>query len=196
MSEHQDSILGFIRGSELERAEAVKLLAANTKLRNDIFQHVINNSGSSDDALMIFHDSIIAFVKKVFSDHTFVLSGTKDAYIFGIARMLWLDRLRKDKNNPLTYAGEINQINDPPVYTNNILESEEKKEILHKIMLNLHSNCRNVLMYWAGGYSMEEIARLCGYKSEGMARKKKCECYKELIIWLEAHPEYLKELKN
>ena len=63
-------------------------------------------------------------------------------------------------------------------------------------MNHLKSNCKQVLMYWAGGYNMSEIAQLVGYKSEGMARKKKCECYKELIVWLEAHPEYLNELKN
>ena len=51
-------------------------------------------------------------------------------------------------------------------------------------------------MYWATGYTMKEIASLTDYASEGMVRKKKCQCYRELSEWLDNHPEFKNKLNN
>ncbi|MBP6235361.1 MAG: sigma-70 family RNA polymerase sigma factor [Saprospiraceae bacterium] len=158
--------------------------------------YVKNNKGQNDEGIMLFHDSVVAFVKKVFSDIGFELTTSIDAYIFGIARILWMENLRKNKRNPLQQSKSIDGLHE--IVSDDFIrfDSTEKMKILEELMNHLRSNCKQVLMYWAGGYNMSEIAQLVGYKSEGMARKKKCECYKELIVWLEAHPEYLNELKN
>ena len=44
-------------------------------------------------------------------------------------------------------------------------------------------------MHWANGYSMKEIAVLMDYKSDMMAKKKKYKCFKELLNYIEKHPE-------
>lgn len=196
MIEDQQFIFKQIRGSISERQQAVKSIANNEKLKNDILSYVKNNKGQNDEGIMLFHDSVVAFVKKVFSDIGFELTTSIDAYIFGIARIKWMENLRKNKRNPLQQSKSIDELHE--IISDDFIrfDSTEKMKILEELMNHLKSNCKQVLMYWAGGYNMSEIAQLVGYKSEGMARKKKCECYKELIVWLEAHPEYLNELKN
>jgi DNA-directed RNA polymerase specialized sigma24 family protein len=185
-----------IRSDSDERHEAIKLLASEDVLKSDIIAHVVKNSGKVDDGLMIFHDAIIVFVKKVFSDRTFVLNSSLSGYVFGIAKLLWLAKLRKEAKNISKYAEEIDGSSNIPDIEIDLYTINDRANILNRIMSHLRSNCKEVLMYWAGGYSMKEIAELLGYKSEGMVRKKKCECYKELIKWLEEHPQIKNELKN
>jgi DNA-directed RNA polymerase specialized sigma24 family protein len=195
IEEYQDIILN-IRSSRDDRNAAIRQIAAIDGLKADICSYVKRNSGTEDDGIMIFHDAIIAFVKKVFSDHSFELHTSLSGYIFGIAKLLWLSKLKKNKKTPTIQADEIVNLGSDDDIDIQCFINKDKSNILHKIMSHLRSNCREVLMYWAGGYSMQEIADLLGYKSEGMARKKKCECFKELIKWLEEHPQFKNELKN
>lgn len=50
--------------------------------------------------------------------------------------------------------------------------SEEKRTLLLNVLSHIGKNCKEVLMYWANGYAMDEIAQKLNYKSEGMVRKK------------------------
>lgn len=168
-------------------------MAAMSKLRQDIEIHVRQKGGSSDDAVMVFHDSIISFVKRVFSDRDFELEGSVDGYIFGIARYLWLGELRKKNKN--SQVLEANQAVDAQSNIWDTILSEDRRILLKEVMQKLGKNCKSVLMYWAGGYSMQEIADLLGYKSEGMVRKKKHNCWKSLLEWLEEHPSIKEELR-
>jgi DNA-binding NarL/FixJ family response regulator len=43
-------------------------------------------------------------------------------------------------------------------------------------------------MAWANGLSMKEIAQKMNYQSEGMARKKKSQCMKQLIEFIQSNP--------
>lgn len=191
------SIIDKIRGNPEERQNAIKVLVSDGKLKADIRTHVLKNKGTEDDSLMIFHDSIICFTKKVFSDRTLNITGTNSSYIYGIARNLWLTRLRKDAGQPiLDQMVSYDQAENTEDHFSSLLFNKEKTGILHKVLSYLQTNCKEILLYWAGGYNMSEIANLLGYKSEGVARKKKFYCFKSLIDWLEEHPQYVKELKS
>lgn len=189
-------IVKKITASAEERREVVRMLANDAKLMSDIQSYVLKNSGTSDEGQMVFHDSIIAFVKKVFSDRNFILTSSHQQYLFGIAKNIWLSHLRKKSKLPETFSMDEVIVTFPDDDTDIKLFSEDKLRIIHKILDVLKPNCKEVLLHWAGGFSMQEIAEKLGFPSEGAARKKKCECYKSLIEWLEKHPHYIKELKN
>ena len=57
-------------------------------------------------------------------------------------------------------------------------------------------NCKEVLMLWAYGYKMKEIANIMNYKSDNMAKKKKYKCFKELLEFLEQNPEAKSALRK
>lgn len=189
-------IVKKIRASASERQEIIRLLANDVKLKSDIQGYVLKNNGSMDDGVMVFHDSIIAFIKRVFTDQHFILSTSFQQYIFGIAKNIWLTNLKKNNKLPVTQLNEDSKESGYDDDINQGLFAKDKIIILHRILKIMKPKCKDVLLYWAGGYSMQEIAIHLGYPSEGAARKKKCECYKSLIEWLEQHPHYIKELKN
>jgi RNA polymerase sigma factor (sigma-70 family) len=187
-------ILSQIRGSSEERQRSIGFIVADAKLRDDILKHVISHGGTDDDGRTVLHDSVLVFVKRIFSDHDFVLESSVEAYIFGIARLQWQMFLRKNKQNPLSQAEEIQESHVGR--QEQFVIDGEKYEALQKVLSKISPKCREVLLYWAGGYSMLEIAKLCGYESDGMARKKKCECFKSLVKLLQDHPSLLKQLKE
>ena len=76
-----------------------------------------------------------------------------------------------------------------------LLFDQTKIEQLNDLLGKLGKNCKEVLMYWANGYSMKEIAEMMGYKSDNMAKKKKYKCFKELLDYLEQHPEIKNTLR-
>ena len=188
-------IVKKIRASATERHEVVRMIANDVKLMADIQNYVLKNNGSANDGQMVFHDSIIAFVKKVFTDRNFELTNSHQQYLFGIAKNIWLSHLRKKSKLPVTQTMDHVKETSSDDETDKKIFSDDKLRIIHKILDVLRPNCKEVLLHWAGGYSMLEIAEKLGFPTEGAARKKKCECYKGLIEWLEKHPHYIKELK-
>lgn len=155
---------------------------------------VKRGGGTSDEAKMIYHEVIVQFVKTVFSRSEFTLESDLSAYLIGVARFVWFKELNsKNKNNfePLEH-------HELTLYSNSNIEFDiignEKLEMLEFILSKLGSKCKEVLMYWSHGYSMQEISLLLGYKSEGMVRKKKFLCIAELSSYIRSHPHLLETL--
>jgi len=76
-----------------------------------------------------------------------------------------------------------------------LLIDHSKKEIITTLLERLGRNCKEVLLHWANGYKMAEIADIMKYKSEGMVRKKKYQCFKELLSIIETNPQIKTILK-
>ena len=118
----------------------------------------------------------------------FIRDGPVTAYLLGIAKFVWFSEMKR-RNKILT-----NEIKEPEVLVSldgfelNFI-SEEKSRALHKIMVTLRGNCKEVLMAWANGLSMKEIAHNLNYQSEGMARKKKSQCMKQLVEFIHSNPD-------
>ena len=189
-------ILTLLRSTPKDRKRAIVSIAQHNKLKLDTERHVIKNSGTKDDATMIFHDAIVVFTKKVFLDKNLTISNSVEGFIYGIVRNLWLNELRK-KSKHLTQELDVNT--NEKVDTTDIFESLAKKEdiaALRAVMNKLGSKCKEVLIYWAGGYSMNEISKLLSYASDGMVRKKKHHCYKQLIELMIQDPNFKAQFKN
>jgi DNA-directed RNA polymerase specialized sigma24 family protein len=190
-----EEILDRIRATPNQRQEVIKMMISDTKLKHDIQVYVQKNKGSADEALMVFHDSVIAFTKKVFTDQSFTLSSSYNSYIFGIAKNIWFTRLKVASRMPVMVdaVGTYDELQESDF--SRFLFRKEKIDILHKILDRLKNNCKEVLLMWAGGYHMQEIADKLGLTSEGNARKRKFDCYKGLMEWLDENPSLLNELK-
>ena len=77
-----------------------------------------------------------------------------------------------------------------------ILLEKEQEEELDSLLNALGDTCKKVLRLWQLSYSMKEIASELGYKSEGVARKKKRLCMKKLLEILDENPEIKNFLKK
>jgi len=185
------TIVDKIRGNESSRNSAIRELVRDSVLRQKIKAYIIKNSGDATDAETIFHDTIVTFVKTVFSKQDFALTVHLHGYLIGTARNLWMNALRKKKKNvtvPIEYASNTTDSGS----SMDLLLKGERGRILQMVLKEMRKNCKDVLMFWAAGFKMTEISTKLGYKSEGVARKKKSECMKELYSYLGENP-HIKE---
>ncbi|MEZ4950376.1 MAG: sigma-70 family RNA polymerase sigma factor [Saprospiraceae bacterium] len=189
-----DEVISQIRSGKKGRDKIIKALYYNEKLRADLRSVVFKYGGNEDDLEMIFNTSIMQFIKTVINKRDFEIASTIPIYILGVARFLWFGELRS-RNRYKTE--EITDDNDFPtdITPEELLIDFNRKEMIDKLLSVLKQNCKEVLMYWANGYSMNEISQLMGYKSEGMAKKKKHFCLKELLLYIERNPHIKKILK-
>jgi len=182
-----DSIISRIRSCKKDRDEVIKKLYYNKALRSMILSMILNKGGKVEDFNSIFNTSIMQFIKTVVKNKDFKINKSVNGYILGISKYIWYAELRlnaKTRVEPVeTFFSLASEITPE-----SLVIDFDKKETINKLLVNLGKNCKEVLMYWANGYKMKEIAKLVGYKSEGMAKKKKHICFKELMIFLDKNP--------
>ena len=148
---------------------------------------LLKKGANSDDVETIFNTSLMQFMKTVVNNKEFEISTSIDSYIIGIARYVWYNELRQQiKNRSEEIEDQYDLSTD--VTPESLVIDHSQKDIIAELLSYLGKNCREVLMYWANGYKMVEIAELVGYKSPNMARKKKYKCLKELLTFLDKNP--------
>lgn len=192
----KEDLLNYIRASAPKREAAVHYLLQDSKIESRILKFVLQNSGDKDDAKMIFHDAIIAFMKHIIKNPEFQLKQSHESYILGIAHNLWISKLRKRKLKLSSETPEELKLVDKENIAIDLLLKGELKDTLSTILSKMRQRCKEVLLYWADGYKMKEIAEMLGYKSEGMVRKKKSECLKELYTFLSNNQELVKSIRS
>ena len=193
-SENIDFLVSKIISGKSGRDEIIKLLYYDNVLRrkiNTITKNILDNSHEED---IIFNTSILRFVSSIVKNQNIEITASVHSYICGIAKYICLNNIKKAKKQRFENLDEIAEIemNLTPETT---LIDQQRSENLFKLLNGLNKNCREVLMYWANDYSMIEIAEVMGYKSDMMARKKKYQCYKQLVKILESRPEIKNFLK-
>jgi RNA polymerase sigma factor (sigma-70 family) len=135
-------------------------------------------SGIEDDALDMAQDAFLIMIEKI-RDGGYN-EGSLLHFWIGITRGLLRNKHKRDARTDLT--------DDSQQYDNidfespeNILLQDERREVLDQVLSRLGDRCKKVLLMWAGGYSMEEIAETLGLSSEAMARKTKYKCKNQLM---------------
>lgn len=191
-----EDIIGGIRGNRAERRKAILSLTDDTALRSKILSYVKNHGGSLTEAETIYHDMIVTFIKIVHTRPDFELNRELHAYLMGIAKNLWYNEIRKRKNARTEDFEHIAEQKDESISAMELLIKGDRADTLNKVLNQMKVKCKEVLMYWAGSYKMKEIAERLGYKSEGVARKKKSECMKELLAYLADKPHIKKQLSK
>ena len=117
------------------------------------------------------------------------------SYLVGIGKNVWFKIIADNKKHSTVEIDMKENIFIEAEEPEQLYLLGEKKEQLHAVLENIGKNCKEVLMLWSLNYKMAEIAQALHYKSEQMARKKKCICLKELLLYLEANPHIANELK-
>lgn len=187
-------LISLVRSSEAERTEAISIIHHDKDLRAKVYSHVFDNSGDKEDAQILYDDMIVQFVKTAFNGNVKNENVDAHAYLMGVARFTWLGRLKRSSRMTHAPIDEAMVIVDQKHQPDQLFFSVERRNVLAQILDNLRSNCKETLMHWASGYSMKEIASKLNYKSEAMARKKKSQCMKQLLTFLDDNPRIKERL--
>ena len=191
-----EKIIKGIRGNVVDRRESIIALTNDHAVRNSVIGYIKNHGGSDTEALTTYNDMIVSFIKIVHTRPSFSLDIQLPAYLMGIAKNVWYNELRKRGRHTTVDLENIKDIEDKEIPQVELLIKGDRASILNSVLSQMKIKCKEVLMYWSGGYKMQEIANLVGYKSEGMARKKKSECLKELLTYLAANPHIKEQLSK
>ena len=180
--------IGQVNHSERERRALIAKIYHNHQIKSSIHSFIQKSGGEAHDASFIFDETIVQFVKTAFNKANTTFSGDLEPYLMGIARNLWYQECKKRKREISLPDVVSHQTADDQPVAEEIYLTRERHTLLHADLDKLRSNCRAVLMHWANGFSMAEIADKLGYQSEGMARKKKSQCLAELNDFLLQNP--------
>lgn len=151
-------------------------------------KHVLNNSGTEEDAGDIFQETLVILFRKR-KEGSLHISTSFRNYLIGTAKMLWLKELRRRRRSPVISA----EVTDEESLAENIsLEAEEKSRyrLYQKYFMRLAEDCRKILQWFYSKVPLAEIARRMGYKSENYARKRKFKCKEKLIEMIKNDPAY------
>jgi len=149
--------------------------------------HVIKNSGTSEDVSDVFQDTIIVLYRQI-TENSLNLTTDLKGYFFGIARNIWSATLRKNRKTTeleLDFPEEIEEDPADPFF----------EKIVGRAFLKLKPDCQTVLTMFSDGYSYEEIAAKMNLKNEMYARRKKYLCKEALLELVKKDPEYQEYLR-
>ena len=184
----------LVNYSEDSRSQVISFIFNDTDFKIAVHSYVKKNGGTPEEAALVFDDTIVQFIKTAFSPNSTNLKGELEPYLMGIARHLWFAELRKkNRINSTEFKDQDITDNSPSIET--LYLTEERYKLLDALLIKLKGNCKLVLMHWANGFSMTEIAQKLGYQSEGMARKKKSHCLSELNDFLFQNPSIKMQLQ-
>jgi len=174
-------ILDLIRNGNSDKALAT-LYHHYPMIRKMIRTH----GGSSADAEDIFQEALILLVRNV-RQPIFTLTSKLSTYLYGIARYLWQDELRR-RHRPIPHELMQDEGDIEPLTA--AMEKEQQARLAEKVLNELGDRCRELLLlFYHGGLKLKDIASKMGYSTENTAKNQKYKC-------IEAAKLRLQELKQ
>jgi len=152
----------------------------------NVIQHVQKNSGTTEDAKDIFQEAILILFKKV-KKGDLELKTSFSAYLFGICKMLWLKKLKKNSKIEVT-----NEDLGEHGYEDNIEEQflkSKKWTLFNQKFQQLADECKKVLKMSFNKTSNKDIANRMGYTEE-YAKRKKYKCKQGLTELIKKDQQY------
>lgn len=139
-------------------------------------------SGQQDDIADLLHDAFLVMVEKIC--HGGYNQGALLHFWIGITKGLLRNKMKRDTRTDLVDDNtrlDIEDMDSPE----EVLLTGEKRQTVDALLSRLGEKCKRVLLLWAGGYSMQEIADKLELSSEAMARKTKYKCKNQLMEMLD-----------
>lgn len=135
---------------------------------------ILMNQGGEEDARDVFQEVLIAVFLKAQAG-TLILSSSFGAYLYSVSRLLWLRELKRRRRltsfpeNAEGYPESAGDCFDRICARDQLL-------IFRKHFEDLSEDCRKVLLLFQEGYSIAEITRLMGFRSEQHTRNRRYRC--------------------
>ncbi|OEK06901.1 RNA polymerase sigma factor [Roseivirga misakiensis] len=160
-----------------------KRSTALTQVYNECFpmvkRYIVKNNGSVEEAKDIFQETITIVYHNLI-EQKYRGESALNKYIIGIARNLWLLKLRKKDVPTVTIDGQHSLTQEP--------DEKLDTHLVSYVLEHLNSGCRNILKwFYFETQSMEEIAKNLNLGSAQAAKTKKLRCMKKLASLIKEH---------
>lgn len=165
--------------ASIRRGEREKAIKALYKEFPKIKHNITTSGGDKEAAEEIFHDSLLLLIEKV-SDPSFVLSSKLSTFLYGIARFLWKNELKKkNKYHELEWSDTLILNEGDMGYD---FEKEEQFNALEKVLNSITDKCREIFeRFYFKKESMEMIAKALEFSSVNSAKTQKYKCMEQAI---------------
>jgi len=161
------------------------------KIYNDFGPSIVNyikkNSGTLEDAKDVLQEGLMVIYKKL-NENNLELSSTFEAYLYGVCRFVWLNKLKKKSKKEVTNQGFDTLTIEQQLLEDKLIESR-RRILFQKKFEELTEECKTVLQLSFNGNSGKEIAALTGY-AEDYVKRKKYKCKEKLVRLIKADSEY------
>ncbi len=140
---------------------------------------ILASGGDKRDARETFHDALILLIEKT-SEPSFTLTSKLTTYLYGITRLLWKNKLRKQqKNKELEWSDTMILTNEDIGYQD---EQEERIKALESVLSKITKRCQEIFRrFYFEKESMKEIASAMGFSSINSAKTQKYKCMEQAI---------------
>lgn len=173
-------------------ADSLKIKELYKDCFPSIKSYILSNSGTTADAKDIFQESILTVFNKA-KEPGFQLSAPFKSYLFGVAKLLWYNQLKRKYRKDVTIPEDDTLIGNEAIDID--FEMQEKQKVYDKYFALLGEQCQRILTLHFTGHSMKEIATKEGLGTDVNARKKKSRCQQKLIDTIQQDATY-QELRN
>jgi RNA polymerase sigma factor (sigma-70 family) len=159
---------------------------------------ILSRGGSTGDAEDVFQEALIVLIRNVQKDLR--LSAKLSTYLYGVCRLLWNEQLRKRRPEASfdSVTGRLNgndDISNIPLKSDlsaseeadlrTHLHSESRIRLAEQALNELKDRCRDLLLaFYQHQFSLKEIARKMGYRTEESAKNQKYKCLEAARIRL------------
>ncbi|WP_299838367.1 sigma-70 family RNA polymerase sigma factor [uncultured Tenacibaculum sp.] len=163
---------------ELKDGNRDSLRTIYVTYRADFLKYAFTYKLSEDDALDIYHDTIIAFNKSFRQNKITVTKSSIKTYLFGIGKNKIYNHFKKQK--------KVHLVKDQEEEAYESIEISETEPTVEQIALSkalekISKTCKTLLkMFYFRNLDLEEIVSLTDYKDTNTVSSHKSRCMKKL----------------
>lgn len=187
----QELVSAIKKGGEA-RTRALRQIFSNERERRKIIGFLVQKGCSNEDAEDLFQDAFVIFDQNIRAGR-FHWESNLYNYLFGIVKMIWLN-----KHRMLQRYRSTEKIPDAEIESYVLAYYErEAKNVLYRQLLNLlGKRCRTILTMYSEGYTTEEIGREADISDDVRLRKEKYRCLVRLRKKIQSNPTIMQLIKN
>lgn len=194
MNHSEEELIAAIKTGGPQLNKIMSSMYKDKGFKASIIGVLLQKGASQEDAEDTFQDGVRHLIINV-RKGSFRADSSLKTYLSRICINLWFTKLRRHQQLN-SIKEEIPKEDIQTESPETLFFYKEKTKVLQQTLAQLGDLCKKILGLWALSYSMKEIAQKMDYKSDGMARKKKHQCFQKLMIYLKDHPELADELLN
>ncbi|CAL2077304.1 sigma-70 family RNA polymerase sigma factor [Tenacibaculum sp. 190524A05c] len=163
---------------ELRNGNKDSLKQVYVSYRADFLKYAFTYKISEEDALDIYHDTIIAFNKSFTRNKLVLEKSSLKTYLFGIGKNKIYNHFKKAKKVVLVKDQEEDGYESVSVEDN---EPTVEQLALSKALEKISKSCRTLLrLFYYRNLDIEEILKLTDYKDANTISSHKSRCMKKL----------------
>lgn len=184
-----EQIKNALLGSTVQREQLFAWLYRASGWREWVLQHVNAEGGDQAAGQDVFQETLILFDRNL-REGRFQGNSSLKTYFLGIAKQYWFNRRRNIRPSTLPDHYDVPNTETPEY----IALSEERQNLVNKILAVIGDHCRKVLSLYKLSLSNEEIAQELGLSGPDMAKKYTYRCREKFKAYVLAQKDMLEQL--